>query len=283
MEKYRCRSIPETVSDGTLVRASSQAQAHQTPAPTASVAPLAMRVAVISDIHSNLHALEAVLRDIEAERPDEIWCLGDVVGYGPRPNECADIVRERAAIVLVGNHDLASIGKLSTSDFGPLAAESAHWTERTLGAAQAEWLRGLEPAGVRAGLELYHGSARDPVWEYVLTEEVALENLRATSAPIVLVGHSHLALALSWDGEQLDGGLAPGGMELETAGARWLINPGSVGQPRDGDARAAWLLIDIAAGRAAFRRVPYPIERTQAEMRVAGLPEDLAVRLARGV
>ena len=242
-----------------------------------------MRIAVLSDIHSNLHALEAVLTDIEGEAPDEIWCLGDVVGYGPRPNECVDIVRERSAIVLVGNHDLAAIGKLDTSDFGPLAAESARWTERALGAAQADWLRTLEPAATRAGLELYHGSARDPVWEYVLSEEVALENLELTSAPIVLVGHSHLALAISWDGKRLDGGLAPAGTELGTSEARWLINPGSVGQPRDSDARAAWLLIDIATGRAAFRRVPYPIEETQAEMRAAGLPEDLATRLARGV
>ena len=122
-----------------------------------------MRVAVISDIHANLHALEAVLAAIETEAPDEIWCLGDVVGYGPRPNECADIVRERSAIVLVGNHDLAAIGKLDTADFGPLAAESAHWTERALGAEQAAWLRSLEPVAVREGIELYHGSARDPV------------------------------------------------------------------------------------------------------------------------
>jgi predicted phosphodiesterase len=242
-----------------------------------------MRIAVISDIHSNLHALEAVLTDIDAEAPDEIWCLGDVVGYGPKPNECVDIVRDRAAVVLVGNHDLAAIGLLDTSDFGPLAAESAHWTGRTLGEEQAAWLRTLKPAATRAGLELYHGSARDPVWEYVLSEEVARENLEITSAPIVLVGHSHLALALSWDGDRLDGGLARGGTELDTSGARWLINPGSVGQPRDGDARAACLLIDIDAGRAAFRRVPYPIDQTQAEMRAAGLPEDLATRLARGI
>jgi predicted phosphodiesterase len=242
-----------------------------------------MRIAVISDIHSNLQALEAVLTDIDAEAPDEIWCLGDVVGYGPRPNECADIVRERAAVVLVGNHDLAAIGKLDTVDFGPLAAESAAWTGQALGEEQAAWLRTLEPSATREGLELFHGSARDPVWEYVLTEEVAFENLQVTTAPIVLVGHSHLALALSFDGDRLDGGLARGGTDLDTSSARWLINPGSVGQPRDGDPRAAWLLIDTAQSRAAFRRVPYPIEQTQAEMRAAGLPEDLAARLERGV
>jgi predicted phosphodiesterase len=265
------------------VRASSHAQAHQRATETASVPALPMRVAVISDIHSNLHALHAVLAEIDAEATDEIWCLGDVVGYGPRPNECADIVRERAAIVLVGNHDLAAVGKLDTKEFGALAAESAHWTERTLGPEQAEWLRTLEPAGARGGLELYHGSARDPVWEYVLSEDAAAETLRVTSAPIVLVGHSHVALALSWNGGRVDGGLARGGTDLETGEARWLLNPGSVGQPRDGDPRAAWLLIDIEARRAAFRRVPYPIEETQAEMQTAGLPAELAARLARGV
>jgi predicted phosphodiesterase len=242
-----------------------------------------MRVAVISDVHSNLHALHAVLTEIEAEAPDELWCLGDVVGYGPRPNECADIVRERAAIVLVGNHDLAAVGKLDTTEFGPLAAESATWTERALGAEQAAWLRTLEPAGAREGIELYHGSARNPVWEYVLSEEAAGETMRVTSARLVLVGHSHVALALAWDGSRADGGLARGGTDLDTAGARWLLNPGSVGQPRDGDPRAAWLLIDIEARRAAFRRVPYPIAATQAEMREAGLPEELAARLERGV
>jgi predicted phosphodiesterase len=265
------------------VPASSHAQAHHTPAATASVAPLAMRVAVISDIHANLYALEAVLTDIEPEAPDEIWCLGDVVGYGPRPNECADVVRERCALVLIGNHDLAAIGKLDTAEFGPLAADSAHWTTGALGEAQAEWLGGLELSAVRDGVELYHGSARDPVWEYVLSEDVAHANMLVTSAPLVLVGHSHVALALAWDGAAVDGGLARGGTDIDTSATRWLLNPGSVGQPRDGDPRAAWLLIDIDVGRAAFRRVQYPIERTQAEMRAAGLPEDLATRLAHGV
>ena len=242
-----------------------------------------MRVAVISDIHANLHALEAVLASIEEEAPDEIWCLGDVVGYGPRPNECADIVRERSALVLVGNHDLAAIGKLDTSEFGPLAAASAHWTAQVLGETQAEWLRGLELSAVRDGVELYHGSARDPVWEYVLSADVAHANMLVTSAPLVLVGHSHVALALAWDGAAIDGGLARGGTELDVAGSRWLLNPGSVGQPRDGDPGAAWLLIDFEASRAAFRRVQYPIERTQAEMHEAGLPDELAARLTRGV
>ena len=121
------------------------------------------------------------------------------------------------------------------------------------------------------------------MWDYVLNEDAALASLLATSAPLVLVGHSHIALALGWDGETIDGGLAPAGTELELGSRRWLLNPGSVGQPRDGDPRAAWLLIDMGARRAAFRRVPYSIEQTQAEIRELDLPATLAHRLALGV
>jgi diadenosine tetraphosphatase ApaH/serine/threonine PP2A family protein phosphatase len=152
-----------------------------------------------------------------------------------------------------------------------------------LGEEQAEWLRRLAPQATRPGAELFHGSPRDAVWDYVLTEQVALISLLETEAPIVLVGHSHVALGLAWDGQSLTGGLAPEGTEIDLAAGRWLLNPGSVGQPRDGDPRAAWLLIDIDAGRAAFRRVPYPIEQTQAEIRANELPDALAARLAHGV
>src|SRR5581483_2397676 len=171
-------------------------------------------------------------------------------GYGPRPNECADRIRAEAALVLVGNHDLAAIGRLSTADFGPLAAASAAWTAAELTPERAAWLGGLEPSARRDGVELYHGSPRDPVWEYVLSEEVAVACLQATTEPTVLVGHSHLALAIAWDGEELGGGLAPAGSEQALREGRTLLNPGSVGQPRDGDPRAAWLLLDLDAGRA---------------------------------
>ena len=130
---------------------------------------------------------------------------------------------------------------------------------------------------------MFHASPRDPVWEYVLSEEVALLSLQATTEPLVLVGHTHVALALALDGGQIDGGLAPGGITVELDERRFLINPGSVGQPRDGDPRAAWLLLDTVARTASFRRVPYPIEATQEEMRDAGLPEALAGRLAHGL
>jgi diadenosine tetraphosphatase ApaH/serine/threonine PP2A family protein phosphatase len=242
-----------------------------------------MRVAVISDIHSNLPALQAVLADVDREAPDELWCLGDIVGYGPHPNECVDLVRDRAALSLCGNHDLAVIGTIDITDFTGDAGAAARWTTAELGEPQAQWLRGLRPSAEREGFELFHGSPRDPVWDYVLTEQVALISILETAAPLVLVGHSHVAMALGWDGDALTGGLAPDGTEVETAGRRWLVNPGSVGQPRDGDPRAAWALIDDAAGESAFRRVPYPIEKTQAEIRERGLPDGLAQRLTHGI
>ena len=241
-----------------------------------------MRIAVVSDIHANLHALEAVLAEIDREGGvDELWCLGDVVGYGPRPNECCDLVRERATLSLCGNHDLAVLGALDVGEFTGDAAAAANWTSSVLGEEQRAWLAALEPFGRREGAQLFHASARDPVWEYVLTEEAAFASLQATEEPLVLVGHSHVALSIGWDERLLEGGLAPVGTVVERSGRRWLLNPGSVGQPRDGDPRAAWLL--IGDERAEFRRTPYEIERTQAEIREAGLPSGLAGRLSVGI
>jgi diadenosine tetraphosphatase ApaH/serine/threonine PP2A family protein phosphatase len=242
-----------------------------------------VRIAVFSDIHSNLHALEAVLADIDRESVDELWCLGDLVGYGPRPNECVDLTRSRASLSLCGNHDLAVLGTLDIAEFSGDAAEAARWTRGVLGDAEREWLASLEPTAERSGADLFHGSPRDPVWDYVLSEEVAQASLARTTAPLVLVGHSHVALAIAWDGTVLEGGLAPAGTDEALGERRWLLNPGSVGQPRDGDPRAAWLLVDKEAGRASFRRVEYAVETTQSEMREAGLPPTLAARLAHGI
>jgi len=225
-----------------------------------------------------------VLADIDAGAAvDELWCLGDVVGYGPRPNECCDLIRERAALSLCGNHDLAVLGTLDTSEFSGDAAVAARWTAGVLGDEQRQWLASLEPLARRADTQLFHASPRDPVWEYVLSEQAAVVALLETDAPVVLVGHSHVALALAWDGSAVEGGLVPGGTTTELGGRRWLINPGSVGQPRDGDARAAWLLLDTDALSGSFRRVPYPVERTQEEIRDRQLPEALADRLAHGI
>jgi len=242
-----------------------------------------MRVAVISDVHSNLHALEAVRRDIERERPDEVWNLGDSVGYGPRPNECCEMLVRLANFSLVGNHDLAAIGRLSLNGFSPVAAAAAAWTREHLTKSAGAYLANLQPASKLAGCELYHGSPREPVWAYVLRAANALDAFSLSSEPLVLVGHSHYALAASLVKEELGFNLAPGGTVVDLSTGRWLLNPGSVGQPRDGDPRSAYLLLDLDAGRAEFRRVDYEIERTQSEIREAGLPEQLASRLARGL
>jgi diadenosine tetraphosphatase ApaH/serine/threonine PP2A family protein phosphatase len=243
-----------------------------------------LRIGVISDIHANLYALEAVLAALERDRTDAIWNLGDTVGYGPRPNECCMIVRERADLSLVGNHDLVVLGRgdVAVEEFNPEAAAAATWTRDVLTDGSRAFLQGLHAFASEDGVELYHGSPRDPVWEYVLTVEAAQAAFQATRAPLLLVGHSHVPLALHLQGAEVVGGLASAGVEVDLAEGRWLLNPGSVGQPRDGDPRAAYCLVDLDANRAAFRRVEYSIDETQAEMHERGLPAPLAERLAFG-
>ena len=222
-----------------------------------------------------------MLKAIDAARVDAVWCLGDTVGYGPRPNECCEVVKDRADHCLVGNHDLVVLGELAVSDFNDEAAEAAIWTTEFLTPESRAFLAPLKPFGQVDGVDLFHASARDPVWEYVLTEEAALATLELSAAPLILVGHSHVALAITADDGRVGGGPAPGGSKVTLDGRR-LLNPGSVGQPRDGDPRAAWMLLDLQERFAEFRRVPYAIERTQAEMRERGLPQVLAARLERG-
>ena len=241
-----------------------------------------MRIAVISDVHANLHALEAVLAAIDAQPPDQIWCLGDTIGYGPRPNECCALVAERASVCLVGNHDLAALGSVSLDEFNPEAAAAERWTGAELNADSRAFLEALEPTGEVEGTELFHGSPEDPVWEYVLSEAGAERAFEITSSPLVLVGHSHAALAFHLTGGAVDGWLAHDGDERDLREGRWLLNPGSVGQPRDEDPRAAFLLLDLERRFAVHRRVAYSIETTQRELRERGLPEALAARLAHG-
>jgi diadenosine tetraphosphatase ApaH/serine/threonine PP2A family protein phosphatase len=243
-----------------------------------------MRVAVISDPHANLPALEAVLAAIDAEPPDELWCLGDLVGYGPHPNEVVATVGERADVVLAGNHDLAVIGAIDLDLFGGEAGAAARWTREVLADEARSYLATLEPRGARAGFGLYHASPRDPIWEYVLDGWTAAAALAEAPERLVLVGHSHVALRASiGEDSELVGALAPAGEDVDLTSGHHLLNPGSVGQPRDGDPRAAWLVIDTESGRATFHRTDYPIERTQAAIRAAGLPEPLAARLEYGV
>jgi len=176
------------------------------------------------------------------------------------------------------------LGELELSDFTGDAVVAARWTRSVLAEGSRVYLESLKPTGRVDGVELFHASPRDPVWDYVLTAEAAIAALELTEAPLVLVGHSHVPLAIvQTDGSVLAGGLAPEGTEAELGTGRFLINPGSVGQPRDGDPRAAWLLLDFEARRAFFRRVEYPVESTQEEIRERGLPDALAERLARGL
>ncbi len=244
-----------------------------------------MRVAVISDIHANLAALEAVLAAIDDEAPDAVWCLGDLVGYGPRPNECCAAMAERAGIALCGNHDLGVLGTIHLREFSYEAAAAAQWTREALSEEAGAYLRTLAPAAVadEGAVELYHASPRDPVWEYVLTDAAADAAFRHTSASLILVGHSHVALAITHEDGAIQGGLAPDGTELDLAQRRWLLNPGSVGQPRDGDTRAAYVLLDLERRFATFRRVAYSVADTQREIRELRLPEALATRLAHGI
>ena len=245
-----------------------------------------MLTAVITDIHANLAALEAVLREIDEAGPEEIWCLGDVVGYGAEPDACTELVRERCSVCLVGNHDIAVLGGLDISSFSEAAADAVRWTRENAAESSLEFLRTLEPNGEREKIGLFHASPRDPVWEYVLSYEQAYANLSAQPQPVSLIGHSHVALffASPEGGGPGDtrGGQVGDGEQLDVSSGRWLVNPGSVGQPRDGDPRAAWLLLDTETLEATYRRVEYDIDRAAAAIVEAGLPERLAERLRVG-
>jgi diadenosine tetraphosphatase ApaH/serine/threonine PP2A family protein phosphatase len=242
-----------------------------------------LRIAVLSDIHGNKHALEAVLEAVAGERVDEVWCLGDVVGYGADPDACCALVREHADVCLAGNHDLAATGGLPLDEFSRNAAVAAAWTSAVAEPEHLEWLRGLAPAGRREGIGLFHGSPRDPVWEYVVSDLLAELSLDAMGERLGLVGHSHVALAFVRDeGEPVDGAVRTDGDSADLATGRWLLNPGSVGQPRDGDPRAAWLLLDTDVPTARWARVPYDVAGAQAAIRAAELPEALADRLEVG-
>lgn len=244
-----------------------------------------MRAAVLSDVHANLPALEAVLESIEAAAVDELWCLGDVVGYGAQPDACARLVKERCAACLVGNHDLAVLGALDVSTFSDHAAAAVRWTQAEAAAETLDFLRGLAPTLTRQGVGLFHASPRDPVWEYVLSLDQADDALDAQAERIGLIGHSHVALFFMRDLQprsHVQGAQAGDGALLAMEDGTWLLNPGSVGQPRDGDPRAAWLELDTERWTAQYHRVPYDIEAAATAILDAGLPAGLAERLAVG-
>ena len=245
-----------------------------------------MLVAVITDVHSNLPALEAVLGAVEDAEVEEVWCLGDVVGYGVEPDACADLVRERCDLCLVGNHDLAVLGGLGISAFSEAAAEAVAWTRDNVAERTLDFLRELEPTGRREGLALFHASPRDPVWEYVLSIEQADTSMDVQPERIALIGHSHVSLFFTRPGHGKQGDTRSAQMSdealLDLGRGTWLVNPGSVGQPRDGDPRAAWLELDTGEETARFHRVPYEIDRAAGPIAAAGLPRRLAARLYTG-
>ena len=242
-----------------------------------------MQVAIVSDIHGNRHALQAVLEDIAAGPAVEVWCLGDVVGYGADPNDCCELVREHCGVVLSGNHDLAVTGELPLDEFSRGAAIAARWTQEVLDPEHVAWLASLAPKGEERGVGLFHASPRDPIWEYVLSTLLAELCFDAVPHQLSLIGHSHVALAfVREEGEPATGRARRGGEAEELGEARWLVNPGSVGQPRDGDARAAWLLLDLGAGTVEWRRTEYDVAGAAAAIRSAHLPDSLAERLQYG-
>ena len=241
-----------------------------------------MRVAIISDIHANRHAFEAVLTDI-ADTTEEIWCLGDLVGYGAEPDACVELARAHTALCLAGNHDLAVAGEMPLEDFSRAAGEAVSWTRKTMKPQNIEFIAGLLPAGARAEIGLYHGSPRGPVWEYVLSSLLAELCLDAQEHRVCLVGHSHVALSFERAiGAETVGESRPGGSEVDLTDREWLLNPGSVGQPRDGDPRAAWMMLDLDEQLAHFNRCDYDIEGAAAAIRAAELPDSLAERLEFG-
>lgn len=242
-----------------------------------------MLVAIVSDIHGNRHAFEAVLGDVASAGAKELWCLGDIVGYGADPNHCCALARENAAVCLAGNHDLAVTGALALDEFSHGAALAARWTQEVLDDEHMEWLRSLSPEGAEDGVGLYHASPRDPVWEYVLSTLLAELCLDAAPQRVCVVGHSHVALSfVRPEGEAATGEPRRGGDAADMSSGEWLVNPGSVGQPRDGDPRAAWLLLDTTTWAAEWRRVPYDIAGAAAAIRAARLPDSLAERLEYG-
>jgi predicted phosphodiesterase len=242
-----------------------------------------MKVAVISDIHGNRHAFEAVLEAVAASDAEELWCLGDLVGYGAEPDACVELARTHAAICLAGNHDLGVRGDLPLEQFSRGAALAAEWTRQTISDDAMNYLRGLEPLNTEEHVGMYHASPRDPVWEYVLSPLQAELCLDVQQHRICLIGHSHVALSF-WRaaGQPATGTTRGDGEGLELDSGEWLINPGSVGQPRDGDPRAAWLELDDEALTAVYRRVEYDIAGAGAAIRAARLPDSLAERLEYG-
>ena len=241
-----------------------------------------VRVAVLSDIHSNLEALTAVIDDANGSGGfDETWALGDLVGYGPDPAACIELLRQHDARCVAGNHDLAVSGRIGVEMFNDYAAEAARWTVGQLGETELKYLRGLPLRLEMHGFTAVHGSPRDPVWEYVVNSVAALAAFEHIGTPRCLVGHSHVPFVCGLEDGAPAFRLATTG-PVEVQNGRAIVNPGSVGQSRDGDPRSSYAVYDSDSGTITHHRVVYDIPATQRKMIERGLPHYLAERLTYG-
>jgi diadenosine tetraphosphatase ApaH/serine/threonine PP2A family protein phosphatase len=244
-----------------------------------------VRVALLSDVHANLPALRAVLDALDPLQPEALWVTGDTVGYGGEPSEVLGLLREHKALLLQGNHDRAVATGDGLDWFNPPAAEAAAMHSSWLSADERAFLGALPAISEVDRFTLCHGSLRDPMWEYVISAPVAAASLERAKTPFACHGHTHVPALYVDDQATLTGlrSVRPTPGRAYELGPRSLMNPGSVGQPRDGDARAAFAMLDTDTAKVTFHRVAYPIEEAQRRIRARGLPDIFAERLAVGV
>jgi len=248
---------------------------------TVVYADISMRIAVVSDIHSNLPALEAVVASLGDV--DRLWILGDIVGYGAEPDGVVERLRDNDAVAVRGNHDHVATGAEGADWFNVTARSAIEWTADTISPSTRGWLSDLPIRREEQGFTLVHGSPRDPLWEYIDDPAVAGAVMPAMTTAWGLFGHTHRPRAFVEDNAAIGEIRVTDGTTLALGESRVLLNPGSVGQPRDGDPRAAYLVLDTEQGRVTWHRVAYDVALAARRIRAAGLPERLAGRLALGV
>lgn len=241
-----------------------------------------MRILIVSDIHANLPALETVLSD--AGGVDATWCLGDLVGYGPHPNECVALIREIPNLTcLIGNHDAATLNKITIDTFNPDARLAILWTQENITPSNREFINNLPDLKVLDSVTIAHGSPRQPVWEYLLDTRTATQNFDFFETPFCFVGHSHLPVIYQLnDGHHSADLIIPQAQQCTKMTPRAILNPGSVGQPRDRDPRAAYAIFDPDELTWEQRRVSFDINSVQINMQEAGLPQRHILRLSSG-
>ncbi len=240
-----------------------------------------MLIGIVSDIHSNLPALSAVLADMD--QVDQLWCLGDSLGYGPYPNEVLDILRQRKCQAIPGNHDLGCLGKIPLEDFNSDAQQACEWTQTVLTSENREFLESLPLTLTIGDFTLAHGTPQEPIWEYMAYPANATLAFQYFSGRYCLVGHTHVPLVfLDQGGQGPDTVIPTPAAPLQLSSQRAILNPGSVGQPRDGNPAAAYAIYDSETNQMRFRRATYDVASIQAEMQKLDFPPRLIKRLAYG-